>query len=150
MQEQVDVSDEQIEKAVALLRAGKLVAFPTETVYGLGADASNVSAIRKVFAAKQRPADHPLIVHLAETAGLKHWASVVPREAWLLAVVRELFGLRRAVARKPHEATPEEAYLNRRQLLKAAGFRILKDGGRISFTGPARVVLYDRPGEAHR
>ncbi len=85
MLKQVEVSDEQIEKAVALLRAGKLVAFPTETVYGLGADASNVSAIRKVFAAKQRPADHPLIVHLADTAGLKHWASVVPREAWLLA-----------------------------------------------------------------
>lgn len=85
MLREVEVSDEQIEKAVAVLRAGKLVAFPTETVYGLGADASNVSAIRKVFAAKQRPADHPLIVHLADTAGLKHWASVVPREAWLLA-----------------------------------------------------------------
>ncbi len=85
MSEQVDVSDEQIEHAVAVLRAGKLVAFPTETVYGLGADAANVEAIRKVFAAKQRPIDHPLIVHLADMAGLKHWASVVPREAWLLA-----------------------------------------------------------------
>ncbi len=85
MSEQVDVSDEQIEHAVAVLRAGKLVAFPTETVYGLGADAANVAAIRKVFAAKQRPIDHPLIVHLADMAGLKHWASVVPREAWLLA-----------------------------------------------------------------
>ena len=85
MLERVDVTDEQIERAVAVLRAGKLVAFPTETVYGLGADASNVTAIRKVFAAKQRPVDHPLIVHLADTAGLKHWASVVPREAWLLA-----------------------------------------------------------------
>ena len=85
MLEQVDVSDEQIEHAVAVLRAGKLVAFPTETVYGLGADASSVAAIRKVFAAKQRPADHPLIVHLADVAALKHWASVVPREAWLLA-----------------------------------------------------------------
>ncbi len=85
MSEQVDVSDEQIEHAVAVLRAGKLVAFPTETVYGLGADAANVAAIRKVFAAKQRPIDHPLIVHLADMAGLKHWASVVPREAWSLA-----------------------------------------------------------------
>ncbi len=85
MSEQVDVSDEQIEHAVAVLRAGKLVAFPTETVYGLGADAANVEAIRKVFAAKQRPIDHPLIVHLADMAGLKHWASVVPREAWSLA-----------------------------------------------------------------
>jgi L-threonylcarbamoyladenylate synthase len=77
MQKEVNVSDEQIEKAVAVLRAGKLVAFPTETVYGLGADASNVSAVRKVFAAKQRPADHPLIVHMSETAGLKHWAKPV-------------------------------------------------------------------------
>jgi len=85
MLNQTDVSDEQIEQAVAVLRAGKLVAFPTETVYGLGADASNVSAIRKIFAAKQRPADHPLIVHVSETTGLKHWASVVPREAWQLA-----------------------------------------------------------------
>ncbi len=80
-----DVTDEQIEQAVALLRAGKLVAFPTETVYGLGADAGNISAIRGVFAAKQRPVDHPLIVHLSDMAGLKRWASVVPREAWLLA-----------------------------------------------------------------
>lgn len=85
MLNKVEVTDEQIEQAVASLRAGSLVAFPTETVYGLGADASSVSAIRKVFAAKQRPADHPLIVHLSDMAGLKHWASVVPREAWLLA-----------------------------------------------------------------
>jgi len=85
MLNKVEISDEQIGQAVDLLRAGKLVAFPTETVYGLGADASNVSAIRSVFAAKQRPADHPLIVHLSDTAALRHWASVVPREAWLLA-----------------------------------------------------------------
>ena len=68
-----------------LLRAGKLVAFPTETVYGLGADAANVAAVRKVFAAKQRPADHPLIVHLADASALKHWTGEIPREAWLLA-----------------------------------------------------------------
>ena len=85
MLNKLDVTDEQIEQAVALLRAGKLVAFPTETVYGLGADAGNISAIRGVFAAKQRPVDHPLIVHLADMAGLKRWARVVPREAWLLA-----------------------------------------------------------------
>lgn len=85
MSEAVEVTDEQIEHAAAVLRAGKLVAFPTETVYGLGADASNIVAVRKIFAAKQRPADHPLIVHLADMSGLKHWASVVPREAWTLA-----------------------------------------------------------------
>ncbi|MGD2141490.1 MAG: L-threonylcarbamoyladenylate synthase [Burkholderiales bacterium] len=85
MSSQPEVSEEQIERAAAVLRAGKLVAFPTETVYGLGADALNLSAVRSVFAAKQRPADHPLIVHLAEASDLKYWASVVPREAWLLA-----------------------------------------------------------------
>jgi L-threonylcarbamoyladenylate synthase len=79
------VTDEEIEKAAAILRAGGLVAFPTETVYGLGADASNAVAVRKIFAAKGRPADHPLIVHLADMSGLKHWAADVPRGAWLLA-----------------------------------------------------------------
>ena len=85
MTDQPHVSEEQIEHAVGVLRAGKLVAFPTETVYGLGADASSAAAVRRVFAAKQRPADHPLIVHLADVSDLKHWASVVPREAWMLA-----------------------------------------------------------------
>lgn len=85
MTKEVEVSDEQIEEAVAVLRAGKLVAFPTETVYGLGADASSVAAVRKVFAAKQRPVDHPLIVHLSDMSAIKYWASVVPREAWVLA-----------------------------------------------------------------
>jgi len=85
MTDQPHVSEEQIEHAVGVLRAGKLVAFPTETVYGLGADASSAAAVRRVFAAKQRPADHPLIVHLADASDLKHWASVVPREAWTLA-----------------------------------------------------------------
>ncbi len=55
-----------IDRAAALLRAGELVAFPTETVYGLGADATNEAAIKAVFAAKGRPADNPLIVHLAD------------------------------------------------------------------------------------
>src|SRR5574337_1215340 len=55
-----------IAQAVALLRAGELVALPTETVYGLGADALNPAAAAKIFAAKGRPADHPLIVHLPD------------------------------------------------------------------------------------
>ena len=61
------------------------MAFPTETVYGLGADASNPAAIKKIFAAKGRPADHPVIVHIADMSDLKHWAAEVPRAAWLLA-----------------------------------------------------------------
>ena len=61
------------------------MAFPTETVYGLGADASNPAAMKKIFAAKGRPADHPVIVHIADMSDLKHWAAEVPRAAWLLA-----------------------------------------------------------------
>ena len=71
-------------RAVELLRAGELVAFPTETVYGLGADAANPAAVAKIFAAKGRPADHPLIVHLAGHDAVDHWAEQVPAVAWEL------------------------------------------------------------------
>lgn len=71
-------------RAVELLRAGELVAFPTETVYGLGADAANPDAVAKIFAAKGRPADHPLIVHLAGHDAVDHWADAVPEVAWEL------------------------------------------------------------------
>ena len=71
-------------RAVGLLRAGELVAFPTETVYGLGADASNPAAVARIFAAKGRPADHPLIVHLAGHDAVEHWAEQVPAVAWEL------------------------------------------------------------------
>lgn len=74
-----------IARAAALLRAGELVALPTETVYGLGADASNPDAARKIFAAKGRPADHPLIVHLADAEALVDWAREIPKEAIALA-----------------------------------------------------------------
>ena len=74
-----------IPRAVALLRAGDLVAFPTETVYGLGADAANPAAVATIFAAKGRPADHPLIVHLPDASHLARWAREVPIEAEQLA-----------------------------------------------------------------
>ena len=70
-----------IRAAAALLEEGKLVAFPTETVYGLGADAENPDAVRAIFAAKGRPADHPLIVHIARNADLQHWVRKVPLQA---------------------------------------------------------------------
>jgi L-threonylcarbamoyladenylate synthase len=70
-----------IAAAAAVLRAGGLVAFPTETVYGLGADASNGDAVAKIFAAKGRPTGHPLIVHLPATARLDDWAIAVPEAA---------------------------------------------------------------------
>lgn len=77
--------DEGVDDAVAVLRAGGLVAFPTETVYGLGADAEQPAAVAKVFTAKGRPPDHPLIVHLGDAALLDAWAEAVPPEARLLA-----------------------------------------------------------------
>lgn len=79
------VAQTDITRAAALLKAGELVAFPTETVYGLGADASNAGAVRKVFAAKGRPADHPLIVHVADAAQLADWAREVPAFAQRLS-----------------------------------------------------------------
>ncbi len=76
---------ESLQHAVQVLRAGGLVAFPTETVYGLGADALNAEAVLKIFAAKGRPADHPLIVHLPDADHLPQWVSCIPREAIALA-----------------------------------------------------------------
>jgi L-threonylcarbamoyladenylate synthase len=75
----------EIERAVVLLRQGDLVAFPTETVYGLGADASNPAAVAKIFAAKGRPADHPLIVHIPDATHLERWARDIPEAAHVLA-----------------------------------------------------------------
>ncbi len=79
----VDASE--IEAAVRVLRAGGLVAFPTETVYGLGADARSTSALARLYAVKGRPADHPVIVHLAGADDLPAWAAEVPPAAQALA-----------------------------------------------------------------
>ena len=75
----------QIRKAAEILRAGGLVAFPTETVYGLGADASNAAAVARLYAAKRRPAQHPVIVHFADAEGAFEWAREVPQAARKLA-----------------------------------------------------------------
>lgn len=75
----------EVREAANLLAAGKVVAFPTETVYGLGADASNPEAVRRIFEIKGRPADHPLIVHLSHPDQLGDWASEIPDEAHQLA-----------------------------------------------------------------
>jgi L-threonylcarbamoyladenylate synthase len=71
--------------AAANLLAGGLVAFPTETVYGLGADACNAQAVARIYSVKGRPADHPLIVHIASIDGLGDWADDVPGYAISLA-----------------------------------------------------------------
>lgn len=67
-----------LDHAVAILRSGGLVAFPTETVYGLGADAEDGAAVAKIYEAKQRPAGHPLIVHVASAAAAWTWVSETP------------------------------------------------------------------------
>ena len=67
-----------IAQAARLLEEGKLVAIPTETVYGLAADADNPAAVAAIFSAKGRPSDHPLIVHVAHDADLSHWAIDIP------------------------------------------------------------------------
>jgi L-threonylcarbamoyladenylate synthase len=71
--------------AATSLLAGNLVAFPTETVYGLGADASNPEAVAKIYAAKGRPADHPLIVHIGSMDGIGYWADEISEYAIALA-----------------------------------------------------------------
>lgn len=71
--------------AATSLLAGHLVAFPTETVYGLGADASNADAVAKIYAAKGRPADHPLIVHISSMDGIGYWADKISDYAIALA-----------------------------------------------------------------
>jgi len=76
---------DEIDRAVEALRDGEVVAFPTETVYGLGADAQNPDAVRKVFELKGRPATHPLIVHLDHPRLLERWALNVPPAAQALA-----------------------------------------------------------------
>jgi len=79
------LDERKIRIAARLILEGKLVAFPTETVYGLGADALNAPAVRRIFEAKGRPADNPLIVHIANFKDLKRLAREIPREARLLA-----------------------------------------------------------------
>ena len=78
-------TEENVSKAVAWLRAGELIGLPTETVYGLAADASNADAIAKIYAAKGRPVDHPLIVHVASSDAAKAWAATWPEAAEKLA-----------------------------------------------------------------
>ncbi|MDZ4814043.1 MAG: L-threonylcarbamoyladenylate synthase [Pseudomonadota bacterium] len=76
---------QDIAEAVAALRRGEVIGLPTETVYGLAGDATNTDAIRRIFAIKGRPADHPLIVHLGAVAQVADWAADVPAAALTLA-----------------------------------------------------------------
>ena len=73
-----------ITHAIDLLRAGEVLSIPTETVYGLGADASNPFAVRQIFALKQRPVDHPLIVHVASKEIAQDWVFWNEKAEYLL------------------------------------------------------------------
>ena len=75
----------EVRRAARILRAGGLVAFPTETVYGLGADAANEKAVARLYAVKRRPADHPVIIHFAAAQAAFDWAREVPDAARKLA-----------------------------------------------------------------
>ncbi|MFA4647515.1 L-threonylcarbamoyladenylate synthase [Pyrococcus kukulkanii] len=79
------IDEKKLRVAAKLIREGKLVAFPTETVYGLGADALNETAVRRIFEAKGRPADNPLIIHIADFSQVHELAREVPEEAEMLA-----------------------------------------------------------------
>ena len=74
------VEQEELQRAGEILRAGGLVAFPTETVYGLGANALDEKAAARIYAAKGRPSDNPLIVHIAETEALEEIAAEIPEK----------------------------------------------------------------------
>ena len=79
------LQSEDFAEAAQFLRDGELVAFPTETVYGLGGDALDPDASRRIYAAKGRPSDNPLIVHIADTDALPVLAEEIPQSAWELA-----------------------------------------------------------------
>lgn len=74
-------SSAELTRAAAILESGGLVAFPTETVYGLGADAENPAAVARIYEAKGRPSEHPVIVHLAPGADLGYWSDQIPEPA---------------------------------------------------------------------
>lgn len=85
MTESSSIDLEAVERAARILSEGGLVAIPTETVYGLAADADNEAAVLATYAAKGRPADHPLIVHVADADAIDFWAEDVPEIARMLA-----------------------------------------------------------------
>ena len=94
--------DASVHRAAERLRAGELIGLPTETVYGLAADASNTDAVAKIFAAKGRPADHPLIVHVASAEAAKAWAASWPATADALAAAFWPGPMTLIVQRAPH------------------------------------------------
>lgn len=85
MKTEIICAEQGLDKAVSLIKSGELVVFPTETVYGLGADALNAAAVRKIFEAKGRPQDNPLIVHVSSVEQVGSIAREIPAEFYALA-----------------------------------------------------------------
>ena len=85
MREFLSGTEIEIKKAAAALKDGNLVAFPTETVYGLGADATNHRAVSRIYSVKGRPTNHPLIVHIASSKSLQTWTTDIPKYVSMLA-----------------------------------------------------------------
>ena len=81
----LSTSEQDLNTAAAIIRSGGLVAIPTETVYGLGADGLNPDAVKKIFDAKGRPQDNPLILHIYSPEQLRDYCRNIPEDAWLLA-----------------------------------------------------------------
>lgn len=154
-----------IARAAAVIRAGGLVAFPTETVYGLGADARSAAAVRKIYAAKQRSPDDPCIVHIAARDGLARVADIPPRLAaagWVEALAAAFWPgplslvLPRApgipdevTAGRPHVAVRTPAHPVALALIRAAGTPIAAPSANLFMhTSPttARHVLDDLGG----
>ena len=95
-------TESELNLALTHLRMGGLIGLPTETVYGLAADADNPAAVRSIFELKGRPADHPVIVHIAGAAQLSQWAQHIPDAAWQLAEAFWPGPLTLILPRQPH------------------------------------------------
>ena len=127
-----------------MLRRGGLVAFPTETVYGLGADATNADAVRRLFAVKGRPVDHPVIVHLADAAQLDEWAASVPTRRALLAdafwpgPLTVIVPRRRAGSRRGHRRARHRGPARSRSAARARAAREVRRRDRGAVGEPVR------------
>ncbi|MBL0188466.1 MAG: threonylcarbamoyl-AMP synthase [Candidatus Obscuribacter sp.] len=91
-----------LKEAVDALKRGELVAFPTETVYGLGADGSSDAALSRLYSVKGRPTNHPVIVHIADVANLSDWAVDIPEQAYKLAAAFWPGPMTLILKRQPH------------------------------------------------
>jgi len=98
--------DSHVQAAALALQRGELLGLPTETVYGLAADADNATAVARIFSTKGRPSDHPLIVHVADSSAVRHYARTIPVFAQQLMAAFWPGPLTLIVPRQPDAAMP--------------------------------------------